>query len=123
MNPQRAPDPARTNTIAAHWEQERARSASSLLAKRFGHDKPDLQAPLRSLPLAARSDHVGTRAGLWAGPFQSGGPAHEPLSHRTKIEDSRGMASYQAAAEYERERVYPYELAETFGIAMWNRRP
>jgi penicillin-binding protein 1A len=50
------------------------------------------------------------------GAFQSGGLRMDPYLI-DKIEDSRGMVLYQRP-EYERERVYPYELAEDMNAMM-----
>ena len=50
------------------------------------------------------------------GAFQSGGLRMDPYLI-DKIEDSRGMVLYQRP-EYERERVYPYQLAEDMNAMM-----
>ena len=50
------------------------------------------------------------------GAFQSGGLRMDPYLI-DKIEDSRGMVLYQRP-DYERERVYPYELAEDMNAMM-----
>jgi penicillin-binding protein 1A len=102
-----------TNTIAAQLGQEASEERIISLAKRFGMTSP--MQPFPSLALGSQEVTMWELVRAY-GAFQSGGLRMDPYLI-DKIEDSRGMVLYQRP-EYERERVYPYELAEDMNAMM-----
>tara|TARA_R110002020_G_scaffold224599_1_gene434267 strand:- start:140038 stop:141951 length:1914 start_codon:yes stop_codon:yes gene_type:complete len=102
-----------TNTVAAQLAQESSEERVIALAKRFG-----ITSDMEPFPSIALGSQAVT---MWElvrafGAFQSGGLRMDPYLI-DKIEDSRGMVLYQRP-EYERERVYPYDLAEDMNAMM-----
>ena len=102
-----------TNTIAAQLGQEASEERIISLAKRFGMTSP--MQPFPSLALGSQEVTMWELVRAY-GAFQSGGLRMDPYLI-DKIEDSRGMVLYQRP-EYERERVYPYQLAEDMNAMM-----
>jgi penicillin-binding protein 1A len=102
-----------TNTVAAQLGQEASEERIITLAKRFGMTSP--MEPFPSLALGSQEVNMWELVRAY-GAFQSGGLRMDPYLI-DKIEDSRGMVLYQRP-EYERERVYPYELAEDMNAMM-----
>ncbi len=102
-----------TNTVAAQLAQESSEERVISLAKRFG-----ITSDMEPFPSIALGSQAVT---MWElvrafGAFQSGGLRMDPYLI-DKIEDSRGVVLYQRP-EYERERVYPYDLAEDMNAMM-----
>lgn len=96
-----------TNTIAAALAQETSEERVISLARRFG-----ITSKLEPFPSIALGSQEVT---LWEitrafGTFQSGGLRLDPYLI-DRIEDSRGTVLYERP-EYDRDRVYPYDLAE-----------
>ena len=102
-----------TNTIAAQLGQEASEERIISLAKRFGMTSP--MQPFPSLALGSQEVTMWELVRAY-GAFQSGGLRMDPYLI-DKIEDSRGVVLYQRP-EYERERVYPYDLAEDMNAMM-----
>ncbi|MEQ8300445.1 MAG: PBP1A family penicillin-binding protein [Hyphomonas sp.] len=102
-----------TNTVAAQLGQETSEERIIALAKRFGMTSP--MQPFPSLALGSQEVSMWELVRAF-GAFQSGGLRMDPYLI-DKIEDSRGMVLYQRP-DYERERVYPYELAEDMNAMM-----
>ncbi|KJS38291.1 MAG: penicillin-binding protein 1A [Hyphomonas sp. BRH_c22] len=102
-----------TNTVAAQLGQETSEERIIALAKRFGMTSP--MEPFPSLALGSQEVTMWELVRAF-GAFQSGGLRMDPYLI-DKIEDSRGMVLYQRP-EYERERVYPYDLAEDMNAMM-----
>jgi len=102
-----------TNTVAAQLAQESSEERVISLAKRFGITS-DME-PFPSIALGSQAVNMWELVRAF-GAFQSGGLRMDPYLI-DKIEDSRGMVLYQRP-EYERERVYPYDLAEDMNAMM-----
>lgn len=102
-----------TNTVAAQLGQEASEERIIALAKRFGMNSP--MQPFPSLALGSQEVTMWELVRAF-GAFQSGGLRMDPYLI-DKIEDSRGMVLYQRP-EYERERVYPHDLAEDMNAMM-----
>ncbi|KCZ93751.1 transglycosylase domain-containing protein [Hyphomonas johnsonii] len=96
-----------TNTVAAQLGQAASEERIIALAKRFGMTTP--MQPFPSLALGSQEVTMWELVRAY-GAFQSGGLRLDPYLI-DKIEDSRGNVLYQRP-EYDRERVYPFELAE-----------
>lgn len=102
-----------TNTVAAQLGQETSEERIIALAKRFG--MTSAMQPFPSLALGSQEVTMWELVRAF-GAFQSGGLRMDPYLI-DKIEDSRGMVLYQRP-EYERERVYPHDLAEDMNAMM-----
>lgn len=102
-----------TNTVAAQLAQESSKERVIALAKKFGMTS-DME-PFPSIALGSQAVTMWELVRAF-GAFQSGGLRMDPYLI-DKIEDSRGMVLYQRP-EYERERVYPYDLAEDMNAMM-----
>ncbi|MEH6694755.1 MAG: PBP1A family penicillin-binding protein [Hyphomonas sp.] len=102
-----------TNTVAAQLAQESSEERVIALAKRFGITSE--MEPFPSIALGSQAVNMWELVRAF-GAFQSGGLRMDPYLI-DKIEDSRGMVLYQRP-EYERERVYPYDLAEDMNAMM-----
>tara|TARA_R110002033_G_scaffold103898_9_gene151444 strand:- start:2250 stop:4199 length:1950 start_codon:yes stop_codon:yes gene_type:complete len=102
-----------TNTVAAQLAQESSEERVIALAKRFGMTS-DME-PFPSIALGSQAVTMWEMVRAF-GAFESGGLRMDPYLI-DKIEDSRGMVLYQRP-EYERERVYPYDLAEDMNAMM-----
>ncbi|WP_081812127.1 transglycosylase domain-containing protein [Hyphomonas chukchiensis] len=102
-----------TNTVAAQLAQESSEERVIALAKRFGMTS-DME-PFPSIALGSQAVTMWELVRAF-GAFQSGGLRMDPYLI-DKIEDSRGMVLYQRP-DYERERVYPYDLAEDMNAMM-----
>ncbi|KDA03161.1 1A family penicillin-binding protein [Hyphomonas oceanitis SCH89] len=102
-----------TNTVAAQLAQESSEERVIALAKRFGMTS-DME-PFPSIALGSQAVTMWELVRAF-GAFESGGLRMDPYLI-DKIEDSRGMVLYQRP-EYERERVYPYDLAEDMNAMM-----
>jgi penicillin-binding protein 1A len=102
-----------TNTVAAQLAQESSEERVIALAKKFGMTS-DME-PFPSIALGSQAVTMWELVRAF-GAFESGGLRMDPYLI-DKIEDSRGMVLYQRP-EYERERVYPYDLAEDMNAMM-----